>query len=141
VSIFERLKQSLGRPRTQYPLYADQRISHDRFGLTLEQASGEVVGRFTWSEVKSAMAFKRDLLTTDLACLEFMLETSSFEINEEVPGWQSVVDLLPDYLPGARPYVEWWPEVVQPPFQASRLTVFQRHAGYAAQQGVEPGVE
>jgi hypothetical protein len=138
VSIFKRLRQFLRGRSAQYPLYADHHISHDRDGLTLEQAAGGIVGRFAWPEVQGAIAFKRDLLTTDMVCIEFALETSSFEINEETPGWQTVVEVLPAYLLGARPYAEWWPKVQQPPFEASTVTVFRRHAEHAAQQAIAP---
>jgi hypothetical protein len=119
--------------RADYPLYADHRISHDRDGLTLARhPSGEIVGRLVWSEVRRATAFKRDLVTTDLACIEFELASGSFEINEEIPGWQGLVDLLDQYLPGARPYAEWWPEVVKPPFEARKTPIFAHKAGHAA---------
>ena len=131
--ILERLKKLRRGARAEYPLYSDHRISHDRDGLTLAlHPSGEVVGRLAWSDVRRATAFKRDLVTTDLACIEFELASQSFEINEEIPGWQSVVDLLDQYLPGALPYAEWWPEVLKPPFETRKTPIFDRNAGHAA---------
>ncbi len=110
------------------PLYANQRITHDYTGLALEDASGKVLVSFEWSEVLRATAFKRDLLTTDLVCIEFTLASSSFEVNEEVSGWQSLIEVLHDYLIGARAYSSWWSDVVKPAFAPATTEVYRSDA-------------
>lgn len=127
MSLLKRLIASVARrPNADLP-YDDLRISHDREGLKLRSlSSGPVVWSFAWSDVRRATAHKRDLISTDLVCLEFDLATQSFEVNEEMAGWQSLVDLLGQYLEGAQSYSKWWPEVVQPAFHPCRVLVFER---------------
>jgi len=105
------------------------RTAFDDNGLTIERhATGEVVARLAWSEVRRVIAFKRDLLTTDCVCVTFELPGQALEIDEEMPGWQRVVDNLERFFPGARPYAEWWPHVVRSPLDARETLIFERAA-------------
>jgi len=80
-----------------------------------------------WSEVEKVTVFKRDLMTVDEICMVLEVRGShTLEINEEMPGWQELVQALPTYLPGARLWEEWFEKVAFPAFKTSPEVIFQR---------------
>jgi hypothetical protein len=93
--------------------------------LTLEDESGERTIR--WEEIASVIAYKRDLLTTDLICLVCTLsDGAEFQFHEELPCWQGLVDALPEHLPGCPAFPEWWHPVALPVFARNETVLFQR---------------
>jgi len=105
-------------------------VVHDDEGLSIEStyANGEVIqGQLKWSEVTSAVVFKRDCITVDLLCIAFGNESGNVEINEEMPEWKNLVAALPRYLPGCMPEETWFPQVAIPAFEPNPVRIFQRH--------------
>ena len=80
-----------------------------------------------WSEVEKVTVFKRDRMTVDEICMVLEVSGSqALEVNEEMPGWQELVQGLPTYLPGARLWEEWFEKVAFPAFKTSPEIIFQR---------------
>ena len=107
-------------------------IAHDADSLrlswlTLENEKGERT--LPWCDVVSINASKRDLYAVDLICLAIRLKDgSAVEINEEMSGWDSLVQKLPEYLPRCATWGEWFEAVAFPPFQLNITAIYQRGA-------------
>ena len=129
------LKSLFVRARTRRQSYLEGRrdtvykIVHDRdrlhlSWLTMENDRGE--GSVVWSEVLSVTGFKRDLFAVDQICLEFESKKGFFLIHEEMEGWSSLIERLPDYLPGCKSEKEWFDVVLQNPFELNLTTIFDK---------------
>ena len=93
--------------------------------LSVENDTGEIV--IAWQEVVRIEVFKRDLYVVDLICLSlFLSDNKSVEIDEEMEGWDSVVDKLPEYLPGCQKFAEWFQVVAIPAFKTNDTVIYQR---------------
>lgn len=78
-----------------------------------------------WGDVFHVVAFKRDLFSADLVCLEIQDGVnSSIEVDEQMEGWQELVAKLPDYLPGFPRFGEWFSRVALPPFATRPTELF-----------------
>jgi hypothetical protein len=134
--VFDAIKRYLGRVNQRRKAYREGRrgtvyeILHDRehmtiAWLTLENEKGSRA--LTWDETISIKAFKRDLYTVDLMCLGIELKDGSgIEIDEEMSGWDSLVQKLPEYLPGCKSFGEWFQTVAFPAFQLNMTSIFER---------------
>ena len=105
-------------------------LTHDSEVLKIESLSVENEKeniQIHWSDVVSASAFKLDLLTVDCICmgLEFT-EERTLELNEEMKGWDSLVEALPTYLPGFKKSEEWFPEVAFPAFEINLTPLYTK---------------
>ena len=113
-----------GRRRTVYKFF------HNANGmkvswLSVENDRGEIV--IAWQDVVRIEVFKRDLYVVDLICVSLLLrDNKSVEINEEMEGWDSVVDKLPEYLPGCKKFEEWFQMVAFPAFKTNSTVIYQR---------------
>jgi hypothetical protein len=79
-----------------------------------------------WSEVTVAIAYKRDCFSYDVICVAIETSTGAIEIHEQMRGWNSLVQALPERLPGCQKYEEWFTKVAQPPFATSQIEIFRR---------------
>jgi hypothetical protein len=52
--------------------------------------------------------------------------TETLELNENMQGWQALVDAIPRNLLGALTEKEWWPKVVAPAFETCLTEVYPR---------------
>jgi len=104
-------------------------ITFDSLGFTvrdLRSHKHEAVGR-PWADVCRATAFKRDLFTVDCICLRLGLaDGTGVELNEEMAGWNRLMDALPVLLPGCRPHSEWASSVAFPAFATNLAEVYSR---------------
>lgn len=75
-----------------------------------------------WGSITEIVAFKRDLLTTDLICLQFQLDDGTFvETDEEMVGYRTFIDTVTskfDLTPN------WWSDVAFPAFKTSMATIW-----------------
>jgi hypothetical protein len=104
-------------------------IQHDRTGLRVASCNEKesIVGfSIQWSEVDSVVAFKRDIFVYDLICIILRTSDGALELNEEMKGWESMIDSLPAYLPGARKSSDWWDQVAHPAFVANLTTIYSK---------------
>jgi hypothetical protein len=80
-----------------------------------------------WDSVVEATVFKRDLFSTDQVCIEFrLLDDSRVEVHEEMKGWSDLCDALPNYLPGAPPWTDWFMTITTPAFELNPTPLFRR---------------
>lgn len=80
-----------------------------------------------WADVFHVVAFKRDLFSVDLICLEIQDRVnSSIEVDEQMEGWKELVASLPDYLPGFPKFEEWFSRVALPPFETRPTELYRR---------------
>jgi hypothetical protein len=81
----------------------------------------------SWSGICLVTAFKRDLFTVDCICLHFAdADGTVVELNEEMAGWNRLVDALPTLLPGCKPQSEWYFAVAFPAFTANPTQIYHR---------------
>jgi hypothetical protein len=93
--------------------------------LTIENEKGNRL--LTWDETISIKAFKRDLFAVDRICLVIELKDGvGIEVDEEMAGWDSLVQKLPEYLPGCKTFGEWFDIVAFPAFQLNMTPIFER---------------
>jgi|GEM_PF-2430653 len=84
----------------------------------------------SWQSIVRLLAFKRDLLTTDLICMAIETEDGAYvEINEEMIGWQRTMTHLSEHLPAAIPWADWWPATAFPAFATNPTVVYNRPGG------------
>jgi hypothetical protein len=55
-----------------------------------------------WSEITGAIAYKRDSFVYDLIGIAIGTSAGAIEINEQMPGWNNLLQAVPKYLPGCR---------------------------------------
>jgi len=104
-------------------------IDFDRAGFTLH--SGEAnAASINWLDVRRIVAFKRDLGTSDIVCLEFLLPTGTFEVNDDVGGFWDLAQRIKDVFPDSDQ--EWEVRVVKPAFAENRSVIYQRDDGQDA---------
>ena len=81
----------------------------------------------SWQDVSQVTAFKRDLFTVDCICL-FLARSDDIgvELDEEMASWKSFIEALPQYLPGCKPWSEWFMDVAFPAFETKLTLVYDR---------------
>lgn len=80
-----------------------------------------------WADVFRVVAFKRDVFSADLICMEIQDRVgSSIEINEQMEGWKELVAMLPEYLPEFPQFEQWFLRVAQPPFRPCPTELYRR---------------
>ena len=89
----------------------------------------KVLVQVQWHEICEAVAFKKDLVTTDLICVACRLTNESGEdpaavVHEEMPGFAEWMTVLPTKLPGLKR--DWYTKVMLPPFKASLQQIWKR---------------
>jgi hypothetical protein len=113
-----------GRRGTSYTIFHNAN-SMKLSWLSMENERGELV--VSWQDVVGIETFKRDLYAVDLICLAFIRKDSkSLELNEEMDGWKSLVDKLPEYFPGCQKFEEWFEVVAFPAFEPNLATIYRR---------------
>lgn len=113
-----------GRRRTVFNIF------HNANAMKLswvgsENDRGEIV--IAWQDAVKVEAFKRDLYAVDLICLLIVLrDDKAVEINEEMEGFDSLVQKLPEYLPGCQTFGQWFEVVAFPAFKENNTVIYQR---------------
>jgi hypothetical protein len=85
-----------------------------------------VVWTIRWDEVTRIEAYKIDLITTDVVCLEFVSATLSGVVDEETPGWKQLTIAVAERFPVRS---DWRSVVVKPPFATNRSILWDRDSG------------
>ena len=76
-----------------------------------------------WADIRRAVVFKRDLLTTDVICIGFETEEGFVEIDEEMRGYEDVEAEMEKAL---APGPDWKLRVMFPAFEPNPATLFER---------------
>ena len=86
------------------------------------------IWRFRWEAVSRIETYKCDLLTTDLVCLDFFVESLNmkFPTNEEVQGFVTLREQLLSHFPSIAE--DWLPEVTLPPFAQNHKVLYEKMA-------------
>ncbi|HZZ78151.1 MAG TPA: hypothetical protein VFE62_06515 [Gemmataceae bacterium] len=80
-----------------------------------------------WTDVVRIVAFKQDWWTVDCICLAIATaDGTTTEVNEEMDGWEALVEALPKNLPGSKPWSEWFLQVAFPAFATNETLIFER---------------
>ena len=115
-----------GRRDTVYTIFHNANAMKLSF-LSMTNERGEIV--VAWQDTARVKAFKRDLYAVDLICLAILLkDNKAVEINEEMGGWESLIEKLPEYLPGCQKFEEWFTAVAYPAFKPNITVIYQRNA-------------
>ncbi len=86
--------------------------------------------RLAWGAVTLAKAFRRELTTGDLLCISFESPAEpSFEIHEEMNGWDDLLQGLPDLLPGCLSSDRILRAVMAPAREVLETTIYRKAAG------------
>ena len=102
-------------------------VTEAGIALTSSSANGESkIEGIDWATIEKAIAYKRDCYGFDLMCLAIGGAENNFEINEEMEGWDELLDRAPDFLPGWRRKTDWYQEVMLPAFKENRTIIFSR---------------
>ena len=113
-----------GRRKTLYTIFHNANAMKLSW-RSIEDESGEIV--VAWRDTVLVKAFKRDLYAVDLICLVFLSkDDKAVELNEEMDGWESLVEKLPEYLPGCQKFEEWFSLVAFPAFKTNITPIYQR---------------
>jgi hypothetical protein len=78
-----------------------------------------------WSEISRIVAFKEDFAAFDLLCMGLTGREGTMVIDEEMEGFDAMIQALPLHLPGAPEVDQWWAAVIHPAF-ATNFTVLYR---------------
>jgi len=113
-------------------------ITFDSIGLTVDdlRRRNRQPIRMLWADVHRAVAFKRDLLTVDCICLFLARpDGTGVEVDEEMAGWDSLMDALPNLLPGCKPWCQCFSAIAFPAFATNETEIFVRAgSGGSAQE-------
>jgi hypothetical protein len=77
-----------------------------------------------WNQVMRIAAFKRDMFSVDLICLAFETNSSALEVDEEMEGWEKLLESLPNYFEKILLREEWWNEVAHPAFAINLTQIY-----------------
>ena len=83
--------------------------------------------RIEWREIKEVYVYKRDVYIVDLICIMLRANNDdSFELHEQMQGWQNLIENLPEFLPDCPPFHEWFMEVAFPAFEFNLIKIYPR---------------
>lgn len=107
-------------------------ILHDADHLKVSWLTGKNESgnkSFKWDDAISLTAFKRDLYAVDRICMGIEFKDGEvIEVDEDLKGWDSLVQKLPEYLPGCKSFDEWFEVVAFPAFKLNATRIFERVA-------------
>jgi hypothetical protein len=127
------IDKSLARIRTgDYvppPKQSDFGLSIDATGISVSRRRPTFAHLHTiaWSDIVRVVAFKRDCLTVDCICLAIATtDGTTAEVNEEMEGWETLTEALPNYLDGSKDWSECFSRVAFPAFAINETVIFER---------------
>lgn len=79
-----------------------------------------------WKEIVKITAFKRDLFTTDLICMQMTKDERNFiEVNEEMNGFEEFNEAILKFFFGIDE--NWQTSIASPPFATNFKTLWLKH--------------
>lgn len=83
--------------------------------------------KIEWQNVKEIYVYKQDAYIVDRITMAFRMEDEkAFEINEQMAGWQLLIDNLPKIFPDPKSFHEWFMEVAFPAFEFNLIKIYQQ---------------
>ena len=115
-----------------------RRIREQRCSISFDASSIAVVDlskpegnvfSLRWTDIERITVFKRDIFTVDLICLcaDFAGD-KGLELDEDMPGWNALIDVLPKQLPGCKRREDWFSTVAYPPFAPNPTEIYRRES-------------
>jgi hypothetical protein len=89
-------------------------------------ADGNEIWHFHWNAVTRIEAYKRDLFSTDLVCLDFFVESlkMTYPTHEEMQGFVALREQLHRHFPSV--VKDWLPQVTFPPFTKNHRVLYEK---------------
>lgn len=86
--------------------------------------------RVEWSEVLAVLAYKVDCYTFDQIRVAFLSRTGDvlFEVTDDSDVQQPMMERLPEFLPGALRFEQWFFDVAFPAFAENQTLIYRRDA-------------
>jgi hypothetical protein len=131
--IYRRRFEKWSKERLKNNHKADSRILEkaEHGTLTPDETSLQIKGRkgeavtIAWTDVEEIHAFKRDLFTVDLICIEFRLgENRIVEIHEEMVGYHDLQPWLQKKFPEIQ--ANWFTTVAFPAFVTNYTMIWKK---------------
>jgi hypothetical protein len=96
------------------------------------------VASVAWDDVDEIVAFKRDMLTWDLVCLEFVLRgrDRACEVNDDAAEFWNLVKHVKEVFPES--VQDWERLVVKPAFATNLTVIFKRTRTDGSPEGGMP---
>ncbi len=91
-------------------------------GFTIALKSG--TKKVLWEDIQEINAYKDDLMTYDMICLDIVLKDSVVKITEEVGGWSEFTEELNKVFPSIDK--EWYVNIMLPAFATNFTTLFKK---------------
>ena len=89
----------------------------------MKSIDADLLGRLPLTDIAKVTFYKRDEIATDLICCEVTTVDGAWTFNEEITGWNLLVEHL-ESLPGFRG--DWFAAVSHPPFETSETVAYGR---------------
>lgn len=96
------------------------KFNDNGFSFTINEITTEK----NWNEIEEINVYKRDLMTTDLICMDINFKETSLTFSEETQGWYILVKKLKEVfntIPS-----DWNDKVVVPPFETNFKTIYKK---------------
>ncbi len=78
-----------------------------------------------WNSIKTILAYKLDVITVDIICLEIFCENDLIiQINEETKGWYQFIKTTKKQF--SKISKSWDVDIIQPPFERNLTLVYDR---------------
>ncbi|HJW08735.1 MAG TPA: hypothetical protein VJ483_03825 [Holophagaceae bacterium] len=112
--------------RASHEQYPETQETRDRGSFSASAAALFIQeSQIPWGSITEIKVFKRDLLTTDLICMEILQGELAVLIHEEMPGFDWVVHELGQHLPGVEPFERWFRNVAFPAFEPNVSVIYR----------------
>ncbi len=83
-----------------------------------------ITSKKKWNEIKEINIYKKDLMTTDLICMDIIFKEIFITFSEDTPGWYVLVKKLKEVfnvIPN-----DWDNELILPPFGTNFKTIYKK---------------
>lgn len=85
----------------------------------------------SWSEITKIDAYQRDKFGENTMLVFTLKDGSTVELNQDLPGWNEIVDQLPRSLAGCQSRGDWWRGAVTPSAKKNEVhwrTIYYRYS-------------
>jgi len=99
--------------------------------ITLQRTEKGKAPRITnvaWADITGVAAYKANLVFLDLICMSISTESGTVEINDEIDGWERLIEEFPDHLPGFPRVSAWFHRVALPLFDTNFTRLYSKEA-------------
>lgn len=95
-------------------------IKDNGFCITLTTQIREVL----WEDIEEINAYKKDLFTYDLVCIDIILQESVITITEEIKGWENFLEAMNKAY--ALLDKNWYSKITPSPFETNFTVLYKK---------------